>query len=249
MWGTHVYTLLDAKKGNCRVKQTILKHPRSHNFYIMPSLGMAECVSLSTPLNVADCASGMASGYISPISTSRISVSSGSAELPDSAKSPYSVELSGSAEDEKFCEQAIAEVEGLFDYIICDKIALKICDRAIVVCDPYQLSLRCCDRELAKLADSGVKNIQLLLNKVNGGLVFDGEIMTPQEIATILHTPLLGIVPEDLTLPLGKCRDETRRAFKIVAENLSGKSQKTLSVIKPYLGMGGLIKRKLRNRI
>jgi septum site-determining protein MinD len=192
MWGMHVYTLGDAERGNCRVKQTIIKHPHSHNFYVMPSIGI---------------------------------------------------------EREQFCEQAIAEVEGLFDYIICDKIALSICDRAIVVCEPYQLSLRCANRELGRLTDGGIKNLQIVLNKVNGGLVFDGEIMTPQEIATLLHTPLLGVVPEDLTLPLGKCKDETKKAFKIVAENLSGKSKKTLSVIKPYVGVSGLLKRKMRSKI
>jgi septum site-determining protein MinD len=192
MWGMQVYTLADAERGNCRVKQTILKHPRSHNFYLLPSLGV---------------------------------------------------------ERDEFAEGAIGEVEGLFDYIICDKIAQNACDRAIVVCDPYQLSLRCTNRELGRLTDSGVKNCQIILNKVNGGLVFDGDIMTPQEIATILHTTLLGIVPEDLTLPLGKCKDGTNRAFKIIAENLNGKSKKTLSVIKPYLGVSGLIKRKMRSKI
>jgi septum site-determining protein MinD len=192
MWGLHVYTLGDAEKGACRVKQTILQHPRSPNFYVMPSLGV---------------------------------------------------------NDMEFTLNALSEIEGLFDYVICDKIAEKASDRAIVVTDPYELSLKCADMELARLRDGGIKDVQILINKVNGGLVFDGYILTPQEIATILRAPLAGVIPEDLSLPLGKQKASTTRAFKICADTICGKSKKTLSVIKPYIGVSGLIKRKMRTRL
>jgi septum formation inhibitor-activating ATPase MinD len=192
MWGLSVYTLGDAEKGACRVKQAILQHPNISNFYILPSL---EC------------------------------------------------------KNEKFLCEAVREIEGLFDYIICDKVAREVCDRAILITEPYHHSLKCADKALSFLCDEGMKNVSVIINKVNGGLVFDGEIMTPQEIATILHAKLLAIIPEDLSLPLGKCKAETAKAFKLTAENLSGKSEKTLSVIKPYLGVSGLIKRKLRTKL
>lgn len=190
--GLQVYTLADAEKGACRVKQTLLQHPRSTNFYLLPSLG---CKNKS------------------------------------------------SAAD------AVKEIEGLFDFILCDKIASSACNRAVAVTDPYPASLKSADACLSLLKDSGFKNVGLMVNKANGGLVFDGEIMTPQEIAALLHAPLLAVLPEDLSLPLGRWKGSSIKAFRLAAERISGKSDKVLSIIRPYLGVGGLIKRKMRSKI
>jgi septum formation inhibitor-activating ATPase MinD len=192
LWGQHVYTLADAFKGGCRVKQAILQHPRYPHFYILPSLGCG---------------------------------------------------------DKQYAVSALKEIEGLFDYILCDKIALHGCDRAIVVTDPYAPSLKCADKQLAILKDGGFKDVGLIVNKINGGLVFDGEIMTPQEIASILHTPLTAVIPEDLTLPLDKCKKSTANAFKIAAENIAKKVQKGLNVTSAYVGLSGFVKRTMRNKI
>lgn len=151
--------------------------------------------------------------------------------------------------DEKFRERAVKDVEGLFDYIICDKAAKCACDRALVVTDPYPASVKGADICLNELKDSGIKNVGLIVNKVNGGLVFDGEIMTPQEIATLLRTPLIAVIPEDLTMPLGKIKKTTERAFKMATAALQGKSQKIPNVINNYIGLGGIIKRKMRSII
>lgn len=190
--GLQVYTLAEAKSGACRVKQAVLQHPRSPNFYLLPSLG---------------------------------------------------------CDDKQFAERAVDELEGLFDYVICDKTADGACDRAIVVTDPYPVSVRCADVALGRLKDGGLKNAGIIVNKVNGGLVFDGEIMTPQEISTLLRAPLVAVVPEDLTMPLGKMKPGTVKAFKMAADSVTGKNDKPFGVIKPYLGVGGLIKRKMRSRI
>lgn len=190
--GLQVYTLAEAKSGACRVKQAVLQHPRSPNFYLLPSLG---------------------------------------------------------CNDEKFAEYALGELEDLFDYVVCDKIAGGACSRAIVVTDPYSISIKCADVALSRLKDQGITRTGIIVNKVNGGLVFDGEIMTPQEISTLLRAPLIAVIPEDLTLPLGKMKQGTVHAFRMAADSVTGKSDKSYGVIKRYLGLGGLIKRKMRNRI
>ncbi|MGN0818147.1 MAG: AAA family ATPase [Candidatus Coproplasma sp.] len=190
--GLQVYTLAEAKSGACRVKQAVLQHPRSPNFYLLPSLG---------------------------------------------------------CDDKEFAEYAVNELEGLFDYVICDKIAEGACDRAIVITDPYPVSVKCADVALGILKDSGLKSAGIIVNKVNGGLVFDGEIMTPQEIATLLRAPLIAVIPEDLTMPLGKMKQSTVKAFKMAAAGVAGKSDKCYGVIRQYVGVGGLIKRKMRSRI
>lgn len=151
--------------------------------------------------------------------------------------------------DKNYPSVALSEIEGLFDYILCDETSPSVCNRALVVTDPYNTSVKCADKRIAELRDGGFKDVGVIVNKVNGGLVFDGRIMMPQEIAAILHAPLTAVIPEDLSIPLGKWKKSSVAAFKIAADFISGKSKKTLSVIKPYAGVGGLIKRKMREKI
>jgi septum formation inhibitor-activating ATPase MinD len=190
--GENVYSLGDAERGACRVKQALLQVKSNENFFILPSDGL---------------------------------------------------------KDTAFADTAIKEIDGLFDYIICDDVARHACDRALVVTEPYPLSIKCADRQIGKLRDGGFKDVGLILNKVNGGLVFDGATMTPQEIATILKTPLVAVIPEDLNLAIGKHKKATAQAFKLAADILSGKGDKMYNVIKDYVGPLGYFRRRMRERI
>lgn len=153
------------------------------------------------------------------------------------------------AERPETADQAIAELEGLFDYVICDKTAMKSCNRAVVVTDPFPPSVRSADFCLSRLKDDGFNRAEVIVNKVNGGLVFDGEIMMPQEIASLLRAPLLAVVCEDPDLPLGKWQSRSEKAFRTAAQAIRGSSDKILSVIRPYYGFRGWIRRKMRSKI
>ncbi len=146
-------------------------------------------------------------------------------------------------------ERAVEECAPLFDYIICDNTGARACSRAALVCDPYSPSLNCAKKRGGEIKDGSFKQSGLIVNKVNGGLVFDGAILTPQEIASIVRLPLWGVIPEDLTLPLGKIKAGTQRAFAMAGEFVAGKSEKLYGVVKSYLGVGGMLKRKLRSRV
>lgn len=148
--------------------------------------------------------------------------------------------------DQLSAERAVKQCEKLFDRILCDGAALGACSKAVLVSDPYPSSLARAKAKGAKLADTGLAQVKLLLNKVNGGLVFDGAILTPQEFASVARLPLLGVIPEDPYLPLGKIRKSTKKAFAMTASAVTGKSDKAYGVIKPYAGIKGAIRRKLR---
>lgn len=151
--------------------------------------------------------------------------------------------------DEKYAEAAVEELDGLFDYILLDKIAEKKCDGAIIVTEPYPPSVKSSDACKALLADGGIKNVSLFVNKLNGGQIINGEVMTAQEIAAILRLPLKAVIPEDLSLPSGKWKKTTLKAFKAAAETISGKRESVCNVLKPYFGFNGYIKRKVRERM
>ena len=89
----------------------------------------------------------------------------------------------------------------------------------------------------------------MFVNKLNGGQIINGEVMTAQEIASILRLPLKAVIPEDLSVPLGKWKKSTLKAFRSAAETVSGKRESLCNVLKPYFGFNGFIKRKVRERM
>lgn len=187
-----VYTLADAEKGACRIKQVILQHPKHGNLFILPTL---------------DC------------------------------------------NNQEFIRSAVEESANLFDRVICDNTAIGACRRAIVVTEPYPFRLSGARLATSALTDGGFKDVGIIVNKVNGGLVYDGAILTPQEIASFARVPLIGVIPEDLTLPLGKIRNDTKKAFALTAKVIEGKSDKVHKVMKSYAGPAGYFKRRMRAKI
>lgn len=190
--GLQTYTLEEARKGACRVKQAIVGHPRLPNFFV---------------LSCAGCS------------------------------------------DRKYAASAVGEVDGLFDYIICDGCAAGACDRAAVVCEPYPLSIKGADICLNHLRDAGIKEAGIILNKVNGGLIYDNRIMPPKDIAAILRADLLGVIPEDLDMPMGAMRTDSVKAFRLTSARIAAGAKKIYSPARGYSGAGGFIKRKMRGKI
>jgi len=157
----------------------------------------------------------------------------------------YILPTLGCKNGEYVCE-AVAVCKKTFDYILCDRTAENACGRAVVISDPYARYVESAKSKAAQIRDGGIKLVEIILNKVNGGLVYDGAIPTPQEYADMCRCDLLGVIPEDLTMPLGKIKAETKKAFAITAKKLCGESDKVYGVIKPYYGVKGMIKRKAR---
>lgn len=73
--------------------------------------------------------------------------------------------------------------------------------------------------------------------------------MTGYEIATLLHIELTAVIPEDLLLPCGKMKKQTKTAFKIAAEKLTGRRDGVLNVLRGFSGLNGYFKRKLRDKV
>lgn len=151
--------------------------------------------------------------------------------------------------DERIFARAVADVDGLFDYIFLDKVYSAPCDEAIIVTEPYAPSVKCADVSRSYLADSGVREIGLIVCKLSGAQILGGEVMSANQISTLLHLPLKGIIPEDLTLSSGKCRDTTCRAYSLAAEYLAGGKRSLPDVTRQFYGLNGYFKRKMRQKI
>lgn len=151
--------------------------------------------------------------------------------------------------DFEIVKKAVSEVEGLFDYVLSDGVCPEICGAAAIVTEPYLPSIKSADGCKAKLADGGIKDISLIVNKLNGGQVLGGEVLPAEKIAEILRLRLLAVIPEDCTLPIGRWKRQTVDAFRAAAGAISGKKVNTFNVLRGYGGLNGLIKRKLRSRL
>lgn len=151
--------------------------------------------------------------------------------------------------DKSLIKKAVGEVEGLFDYVFLDRAAAEVCDEAIIVSEPYLPSVKSADYCKAVLCDGGVKQISLVVNKLNGGQVACGEVFSAGQIAEILRLKLLAVIPEDPTISVGRWRKQTVGAFKLAAEAISGKNGNMYDVLQGYTGLNGLIKRKMRAKI
>lgn len=151
--------------------------------------------------------------------------------------------------DKTYAAKAVEELESLYDYILLDRAAGAVCDRAVIVSEPFLPSVKSADCCKSSLADGGIKKISLILNKVNGGQVLCGEIYSPEQVGNILRLDICGVIPEDNTLPVGKWKRRTVEAFKCVAAGICGKNVGTYDVLRGYTGLNGAIKRKLRARI
>lgn len=151
--------------------------------------------------------------------------------------------------DEKTFSRAIDELEPLFDYVLCDDCALSSCKEFLVITEPYTPSLKSADACISALRSNKKENVKIVVNKVNGGQIFNGEIITPEEISFILHAPLAAVIPEDLNVAVKEPNRKTNKALCVFTENLKKGTNKVFNCTKSYCGLWGEIKKKVRNTI
>jgi septum site-determining protein MinD len=101
----------------------------------------------------------------------------------------------------ELCSTLAAE----FDYVLIDcpagieqgfKNAIAGADTALVVTTPEVSAIRDADRVIGLLEAAMVKHISLIINRLNAKMVKKGDMMSTQDIISLLSIPLLGVVPE-----------------------------------------------------
>lgn len=106
-------------------------------------------------------------------------------------------------------EQMIKLVDGLqqiFDYVILDcpagieqgfRNAIAAANRAIVVTTPEVSAIRDADRIIGLLESSGIRKIDLVVNRIRIDMVKRGEMMSVEDVLDILAVNLLGAIPDE----------------------------------------------------
>jgi septum site-determining protein MinD len=81
-------------------------------------------------------------------------------------------------------------------------------DRAIVIATPEVSSVRDADRITGLLEATGLRDITLLVNRLDAALVKKGDMLSVNDVLGILSLPLLGVVPKDESVIVGANKGE-----------------------------------------
>ena len=109
------------------------------------------------------------------------------------------------------------ELREEFDYILLDcpagieqgfKNAIAGADRAIVVTTPEVSAIRDADRIIGLLEQNQIRTIDLIINRIRMDMVKRGDMMSGDDVTEILAVPLIGILPDDEQVVIGKNQGE-----------------------------------------
>ena len=144
-----------------------------------------------------------------------------------------------------------------FDFILIDcpagidegfHRAVATADEAIVVTTPHISSLRDADKIITMLKSYRLNALELVINRLRGELLAAGDCLSPKEIAELLKTPILGLLPEEERIYGGGVTD-SHSAFKILANNLLTGKRKLYDSARKYSGLLGSIRRALKRSL
>lgn len=126
--------------------------------------------------------------------------------------------------------------------------AVASADEALVVTTPHISALRDADKVVTLLKNYSLSSVSVVVNKVRGELLLDGESLYPQEIEEILKTPVVGVLPEEYSIYKGGV-EEPHAAFKILANNLLTGKRRLYDPTKKYVGLFGGVRRFLKKSL
>lgn len=126
-------------------------------------------------------------------------------------------------------KKLIEELKTEFDYILLDcpagieqgfQNAIAGADRGIVVTTPEVSAIRDADRIIGLLEAHGIKNNDLIINRLRIDMVKRGDMMSVEDVTEILAIHLLGVIPDDEQVVIA-----TNQGEPIVGEDcMSGKA-------------------------
>ncbi len=109
------------------------------------------------------------------------------------------------------------ELREEFDYILLDcpagieqgfQNAIAGADRAIVVTTPEVSAIRDADRIIGLLETNGIRQTELIVNRLRMELVRRGDMMSVEDVCEILAIALIGAVPDDENILVSANRGE-----------------------------------------
>lgn len=168
--------------------------------------------------------------------------------LLPAAQTRYKEEVSPSQ-----MKKLVDELRNEFEVILIDspagieggfRNAIAAADRAILVVNPEIPSVRDSDRVIGLLETAAIHEIDLVVNRVQPGMVKDGDMLSVERVQNHLAIHLLGVVPEDKRIVRSSNTGEpvildekspAGRAFSNISRRLTGEEVPFLELEEPGL--------------
>lgn len=113
--------------------------------------------------------------------------------------------------------------------------ACCVAEEALVVVNPYPVSVRDADKVISLLGAYDVNEIFLLVNRIRAEHVLAGKCLSEEEISVLLKRPVKGVIPENDELLTGTFSDwasRGNRAFYVLAENVAENKSRIINYCK-----------------
>ncbi len=158
-------------------------------------------------------------------------------------------------------KKVVDELSEFFDFVIIDcpagidkgfHRAVSCADEAIVITTPHMSSVRDADKVLNLLNSYTFSAVSCIVNRVRGDLILKGDMIDVLEITNLLHTNLIGVVPEDdkVNCALNNALfSEADNAYLVLAQNILHNENTIYDYKQKYKGFIGKIKRLLKGAI
>lgn len=159
-------------------------------------------------------------------------------------------------------QEIIEQLSKTFDYILIDcpagidggfHRAVFGASEAIVVTTPHISSIRDADKVLTILNSYNMEKVGIVVNRVRGDLMMNGQMIDVKQIVALLKTDLVGVIPEDDSITTSSCMNFKKNdgvdAFKLLAENIYYGRQNMFDYEQKYRGFFGGFRRSLRRKV
>jgi septum site-determining protein MinD len=136
-----------------------------------------------------------------------------------------------------------------YQYVIIDcpagiemgfKNATAPAKEALIVTTPEISAVRDADRVVGLLEAQGVKNINLIVNRIRPAMVQANDMMSVQDVQELLAIPIIGVIPDDERVIVSTNRGEplvlsdipslAATAFENIARRLEGETVEFLEL-------------------
>ena len=160
--------------------------------------------------------------------------------------------------------KAVVNSLSSFDYVVIDcpagielgfHRAVASASEAIVVTTPHISAIKDAGKVIGLLTGYRLP-VGLVLNRVRGDMVVDGEMASPEEIRQALGVPFVGVVPENDEInglsasgEALKKNGEGKRAMEILCRNIVYGTHEVYDITDGYKGLFGGIKRALKKHL
>lgn len=153
-------------------------------------------------------------------------------------------------------------LKNVFDYVFLDcpagidvgfHRAVSCANSAILVTTPNIPSIRDASK-VVSILNSYKLSTKLIVNRARGDLIINGNMLSPNDVSSLLKVELLGVLPEEDSVFLASGnslskKSSSYKAYKILARNLHFNESTIYDVKGKYLGLIGSIKRTLKKNL